>query len=91
MKMYHAQVNDGEWEGKAGEQPRRVVEHFGYKDLATIDDEQAASAQSYIHEHAGKDRPFFMYVAFMKGRRTRAATACPASCGPPAVSGPAAC
>jgi arylsulfatase A-like enzyme len=66
MKMYWGVVDDGEWEGKAGESPRRIVEHFSYKDLATIDDEQAASAVDYIKSHSKDAKPFFMYVAFMK-------------------------
>ena len=66
MKMYWGVVDDGEWEGKTGEQPRRVVEHFGYNDLATIDDEQAASAVDYMKAHYKDAKPFFMYVAFMK-------------------------
>ena len=66
MKMYWSMVNDGEWEGKAGETPRRVVEHFNYNDLATIDNKQAASAVDYIKKHYKDDKPMFMYVAFMK-------------------------
>ena len=66
MKKYRQIVNDGEWEGVAGQTPKRVVEHFGYADLATIDDQQAASATSYIKSHAKQAKPFFMYVAFMR-------------------------
>ena len=66
MKMWWSVVNDGEWEGKAGQPPKRVVEHFGWKDLSTIDDDQAASAVDYIKTHAHDEKPFFMYVAFMK-------------------------
>src|SRR5215471_1822554 len=66
MQKYHQIVNDGEWEGVAGQQPKRVVEHFSYADLATIDDQQAASAVEYVKSHAGGGKPFFMYVAFMK-------------------------
>lgn len=66
MKMYWSVVNDGEWEGRAGETPKRVVEHFGYGDLATIDDRQAASAVDYIKTHSKDEKPFFMYLAFMK-------------------------
>jgi len=64
--MYNAMVNDGEWEGKAGQPPKRVVEHFGYADLATIDNQQRDSAITYIKDHAKDDKPFFMYVAFLK-------------------------
>jgi arylsulfatase len=66
MKMYWSVVNDGEWEGKAGQPAKRVVEHFSYSDLATIDDRQAASAVDYMKQHAKDEKPFFMYVAFMK-------------------------
>jgi arylsulfatase len=65
-KMYNEIVNDGEFDGVKGEPAKRVVEHFRYADLATIDDEQAASARRYIQENAKGDKPFFMYVAFMK-------------------------
>ena len=76
MKLYYQYTNDGEYEGKAGEPAKRVVEHFNYEDLATIDDKQRDSAIAYIKEHAKEQQaakaagksadPFFMYVAFMK-------------------------
>jgi len=66
MGMYKAMVNDGEWEGQAGKPARRVIEHFGYADLATIDNRQRDSAIAYIKQHAKDDKPFFMYVAFLK-------------------------
>ena len=66
MKTYWSLVDDGEWQGKAGQPATRVVEHFSYADLATIDDKQAASAVDYMKQHAKDDKPFFMYVAFMK-------------------------
>ena len=59
-------LNDGEWECVAGQPCKRVVEHFGYDDLATIDNKQAASARDYIMKNAKGAQPFFMYVAFMK-------------------------
>src|SRR5262245_55848015 len=65
MAQYN-KINDGEWNCIAGQPCQRVVEHFGYDDLATIDNEQAASAQNYIKRHASGAQPFFMYVAFMK-------------------------
>jgi arylsulfatase len=65
MAQYN-KINDGEWNCIAGKPCQRVVEHFGYDDLATIDNEQAASAQDYIKRHAQGTQPFFMYVAFMK-------------------------
>ena len=66
IAAYWQKVNDGMWEGEAGAPPRRVVEHFGYPDLATIDEKQAADAAGYIKEHAGNSKPMFMYVAFTK-------------------------
>jgi arylsulfatase A-like enzyme len=65
MAQYN-KINDGEWNCIAGQPCQRVIEHFGYDDLATIDDQQAASAQEYIGKHAKGATPFFMYVAFMK-------------------------
>lgn len=66
MANYYKIVNDGEYNQVAGQPAQRIVEHFGYNDLATIDDQQAASAGEYIKAHAKDDKPFFMYVAFMK-------------------------
>ena len=54
MAVYWQTVNDGMWEADAGQPPRRVIEHFGYPDLATIDEKQAADAAGYIKEHAGE-------------------------------------
>jgi len=65
MDQYN-KINDGEWECVAGQTCKRTVEHFGYNDLASIDDEQAASAREYIMKNAKATNPFFMYVAFMK-------------------------
>lgn len=76
MKMYNAVCNDGEYDGVAGQPAKRVVEHFNYHDLATIDDKQRASAIEYITRQVKEQKaaeadgkgadPFFMYVAFMK-------------------------
>jgi hypothetical protein len=63
MGMYNSMVNDGEWGGEAGKPPRRVLEHFGYKDLATIDNRQRDSAVAYIKAHAKDQTPFFMDLA----------------------------
>jgi arylsulfatase A-like enzyme len=65
MAQYN-KINDGEWECVAGQPCKRVVEHFDYNDLATIDDKQAASAVDYIKGNAAGTQPFFMYIAFMK-------------------------
>jgi len=59
-------LNDGEWECVAGQTCKRIIEHFSYEGLATIDNEQAASAREYIARNAKGTQPFFMYVAFMK-------------------------
>jgi arylsulfatase len=57
MAAYNKMVNDGEWEGVAGGTPTRVVEHFGYDDLATIDGRQTESAIEYLKKHAEDDKP----------------------------------
>jgi arylsulfatase A-like enzyme len=59
-------MNLSEWEGKAGEAPKVSKKRFGYDDLATIDDIMREDAIKYIKEHAKDDRPFFMYLCFMK-------------------------
>lgn len=76
MKLYNKVTNDGEYEGVAGEKAKRVVEHFNYEDLATIDDRQRESAIRYLRRQSKQQKkaeangktadPFFMYVAFMK-------------------------
>ncbi|XHR29511.1 MAG: arylsulfatase [Chthoniobacteraceae bacterium] len=66
MASYYQQVNDGEYDQIAGQPAQRVVEHFSYNDLATVDDQQADSAAEYIKNHAQGEKPFFMYIAFMK-------------------------
>jgi arylsulfatase A-like enzyme len=59
-------LNDGEWECYAGQTCKRIIEHFSYEGLATIDNEQAATAREYITKNAKGAQPFFMYIAFMK-------------------------
>ena len=66
MAAYWSQVNDGMWEGEAGQPPRQIVEHFTYTDLATVDQKQAADTATYIRAHANDAKPMFMYVAFTK-------------------------
>jgi arylsulfatase len=66
MAAYNKQVDDGEWEGVRGVAPKRVKEHITYADLATFDDRQRDDAVAYIRTHAKDDRPFFMYVAYLK-------------------------
>jgi arylsulfatase A-like enzyme len=66
MSAYNKTVNDGEFEGKAGEKATRVKEHFDYDDLAEIDAQQTQSAIDYIKKHHQDDEPFFMDINFMK-------------------------
>jgi arylsulfatase len=66
MAAYNSQVNDGEWEGKAGGKLTRTIDHFGYDDLKDIDARQTQSAVDYIMEHYQDDKPFFMDINFMK-------------------------
>jgi arylsulfatase len=55
-----------QWEGKAGQPPKVVKQKFGYEDLATVDDVIREDAVNYIKKHAKDDKPFFMYICFMK-------------------------
>jgi len=66
MTAWNKMVNDGEWEGKVGEKPKRVTEHFDYDDLGTIDGAQTKSAIAYLKKHAKDEKPFFMDINFMK-------------------------
>jgi arylsulfatase A-like enzyme len=59
-------VNLSQWEGKAGEPAKVVKKKFGYEDLATVDDVIREDAVNYIKKHAKDDKPFFMYLCFMK-------------------------
>jgi arylsulfatase A-like enzyme len=65
MDMW-AKVNLAEWEGRAGEKPKIIKEHFNYNDLATSDDDMRAKAVEWIKAHAKQDKPFFMYLNFEK-------------------------
>ena len=66
MADYYKQVDDGEWEGVKSQAPHRVKEHITYDDLATFDNRLRDSAVAYIRKHAQGDKPFFMYLAFLK-------------------------
>ena len=55
-----------EWSGKAGQAPQVTKKKFGWDDLATIDDIMRADAVKYIKAHAKDEKPFFMYLCFMK-------------------------
>jgi arylsulfatase len=59
------QSNLGEWEQNPGGKPTRV-RTFTYKDLATSDNQIRETAVRWIKEHAKGDKPFFMYLNFMK-------------------------
>lgn len=63
---YWDKVNLSEWSGKAGQAPQITKKKFGYEDLATIDDIMREDAIKYIKEHAKDEKPFFMYLCFMK-------------------------
>jgi arylsulfatase A-like enzyme len=66
VELYNKVVNDGEYEGIAGQPRKRVKEHFKCGDLAEFDTQQAADAVDYIKRNANGSQPFFMYVAYMK-------------------------
>jgi arylsulfatase len=57
--------NLGEWEQRPGGKPTKVRD-FGYKDMAESDAEIRKTAVKWIKDHAGDDKPFFMYLNFMK-------------------------
>ncbi|HEX5498634.1 MAG TPA: arylsulfatase, partial [Thermomicrobiales bacterium] len=57
--------NLGEWDGKAGEPPVRT-RTFDYTDMPTSDTETQQTAVKWIQQHAHDDKPFFMYLNFMK-------------------------
>ncbi len=65
MKAYTAIVNDGEWEGVAG-QPAKRVGTIDYDSLATFDERQTDSFVGYVKTHAKDAKPFFAYVNFIK-------------------------
>ncbi len=65
MQLYNAAVNTGEWEGIAGQEPKRVAT-IDYDYLAEFDVRQTNSAVAYIDAHSNDPAPFFMDVNFMK-------------------------
>ena len=65
MKAYNEIVNDGEWEGVAG-QPAKRVGAIDYDSLATFDERQTDSFVSYMKAHAKDAKPFFADVNFIK-------------------------
>ena len=65
MKWFKERYNDGEWEGIKG-QPAKKTRVFKTEDLRVVDNRMAQTASEWIKNHAGDDRPFFMYLCFMK-------------------------
>ncbi len=61
-----SKVDLSQWEGKAGQPPQICKKKFGYEDLATVDDIMRQDVVNYIKTHAKDDKPFFLYVCFMK-------------------------
>lgn len=61
-----SKVDLSQWQGKAGHPPEAIKKRFSYDDLATVDDTIREDAVDYIKKHAKDDKPFFMYVCFMK-------------------------
>jgi arylsulfatase len=64
-KAYFEVVNMFEWEGVAGQPPKKV-KSIDYAYLADFDVRQADYAIEYIKKHARDEKPFFMDVNFMK-------------------------
>lgn len=64
MAMW-GQINLGEWEQKPGGQPVKTRE-FTYQDLPTSDNLVRQTAVAWIKQHAHDEKPFFMYLNFMK-------------------------
>ena len=65
MKWFKEIYNDGEWEGFKG-QPARKTRAFSTEDLKGIDNRMAETASKWIKDHAKDEKPFFMYLCFMK-------------------------
>lgn len=65
MELWN-KIDLSQWEGKAGDAPVKMKDKFTYEDLATVDDLIREDAVKYIKQHAKDEKPFFMYVCFMK-------------------------
>ncbi len=65
MKWFKEIYNDGEWERVKGQPPKKT-RVFKSEDLATCDNRMADTAVKWIKKHAKDDKPFFMYLCFMK-------------------------
>lgn len=66
QKTWKAIAVLSEFEGKAGEKPKVSKETFGYEDLKTVDDIMREKAVEWIKAHAKGEKPFFMYLNFLK-------------------------
>ena len=64
MAMWNS-INLGEWEAEAGRQARQdsrlLLQGHGH-----VDTEIHETAVKWIKDHAKDDKPFFMYLNFMK-------------------------
>ncbi|MFT3883270.1 MAG: arylsulfatase [Gemmatales bacterium] len=58
-------INRGEWEQKPGGQPIKTKE-FTYKDMPESDTHIQETAVKWIKDHSKDEKPFFMYLNFMK-------------------------
>lgn len=65
MKSFKEIYNDDEWEGVKGQPPKKT-KVFTSEDLATCDNRMAETAMTWIQKHAKDEKPFFMYLNFMK-------------------------
>lgn len=61
-----SKIDLSQWEGRAGAAPIIMKKKFDYNDLATVDDKIREDVVEYIKKHAKDEKPFFMYVCFMK-------------------------
>ncbi len=66
MKEWRSLAVLSEYEGKTGEKPKVVTENFNYQNLKTGDDNMRATAVDWIKQNAKNDKPFFMYLNFLK-------------------------
>lgn len=66
MKTWQQLAVLSQFEGKAGEPAKAVKANFDYNDLKTGDDIMRARAVDWIKAHAGDQKPFFMYLNFLK-------------------------
>lgn len=65
MAFFNKMYNDGEWEGVKG-QPAKKTRVMNAEELAIVDNRMADTAVQWIKTNAKGDKPFFMYLCFMK-------------------------